>query len=122
MDNENCLLNKILNGKKSLAGSKTSYIRSTFEHKSGNSPGHPFVLEIWPKGHSSPIHNHGETTAIIKVLHGEIYSEFFNPLAEKSREKPQLINSKYLRKGIILTNVTVYIFFINYPIMAFKKL
>jgi len=72
--------------------------------KEGNSPGHQFVLEIWPKDHSSPIHNHGDTTAIIKVLHGEIYSEFYNPLAEKSGENPheQLIMSTYLQKGFTL--------------------
>jgi hypothetical protein len=97
-----------LNGKKSLAGPKTSYIRSTFEHKSGNSPGHPFVLEIWPKGHSSPIHNHGETTAIIKVLHGEIYSEFYNPLADNSTERPRKIDSQYLKKGFTFTYVNSF--------------
>ncbi len=102
LENENCLLKKILNSKKSFPGVKTSYIRSTFENKFGNSPGHPFVLEIWPKGHSSPIHNHGDTTAIIKVLHGEIYSEFFNPLAKKSMDIKEPIMSMYLKKGFTL--------------------
>lgn len=110
LDHENCLLKKILDRKTSFPGAKSSYIRSTFEYKFGNSPGHPFVLEIWPKNHSSPIHNHGDTTAIIKVLHGEIYSEFFNPLAKRSKEKEQRIAYMYLKKGITL----IYSFIILY--------
>lgn len=34
--------------------------------------GIPFVLEIWPAGHNSPIHNHGNAYGIVRVLHGDI--------------------------------------------------
>ncbi|KAF8960766.1 hypothetical protein BDZ97DRAFT_1760419 [Flammula alnicola] len=49
----------------------------------GNSPGIPYVLEIWPSGHSSPIHDHGDSFAVIKVLHGKIHAYYFDGL-----EKP----------------------------------
>lgn len=34
--------------------------------------GIPFVLEIWPAGHNSPIHNHGNAYGIVRMLHGDI--------------------------------------------------
>jgi hypothetical protein len=34
--------------------------------------GSPVVLEIWPAGHYSPIHSHGQTTGIIYCLTGQI--------------------------------------------------
>jgi hypothetical protein len=33
----------------------------------GDSPGVPYVLEIWPVGHYSPIQDHGDANAAIKV-------------------------------------------------------
>ena len=38
------------------------------------------MLEIWPSGHYSPIHNHGNACAIIKVLFGRITINLFNQL------------------------------------------
>lgn len=46
----------------------------------GNSPGVPFVVEIWPSKHKSPIHDHGDAYAVIKVLHGKINASYFNKL------------------------------------------
>lgn len=40
--------------------------------KAGSCAGIPFVLEIWPAGHNSPIHNHGNAYGIVRVLHGDI--------------------------------------------------
>jgi predicted metal-dependent enzyme (double-stranded beta helix superfamily) len=34
-------------------------------------------MEIWPVGHFSPIHNHGGSTAIIRVLNGSINVNLF---------------------------------------------
>ena len=34
-------------------------------------------MEIWPVGHYSPIHNHGSSSAIIRVLHGSIQVSLF---------------------------------------------
>ncbi len=49
-----------------------TYLRITLGENNGESPGIPYVMEIWPIGHYSPIHNHGGANAIIRVLHGSI--------------------------------------------------
>lgn len=49
-----------------------TYLRITIGENNGESPGIPYVMEIWPPQHYSPIHNHGDSNAIIRVLHGEI--------------------------------------------------
>ena len=49
-----------------------TYLRITLGQNNGESPGIPYVMEIWPVGHYSPIHNHSEAHAIIRVLNGEI--------------------------------------------------
>jgi len=48
------------------------YLRITLGENSGESPGVPFVMEIWPGGNSSPIHLHSGADAIIRVLSGSI--------------------------------------------------
>ncbi|KIM79005.1 hypothetical protein PILCRDRAFT_10664 [Piloderma croceum F 1598] len=57
-----------------------TYLRITLGLDEGNSPGVPFVVEIWPSKHKSPIHDHGEAYAVIKVLHGKINASYFNKL------------------------------------------
>ena len=54
-----------------------TYLRITLGTNQGESPGIPFVMEIWPGGHYSPIHNHGGANAVIRVLHGEITVRMF---------------------------------------------
>jgi Cysteine dioxygenase type I len=49
-----------------------TYLRITLGTNQGESPGIPYVMEIWPSGNHSPIHNHGGSDAVIRVLHGEI--------------------------------------------------
>ncbi|KAF8069883.1 RmlC-like cupin domain-containing protein [Lyophyllum atratum] len=61
-----------------------TYLRITLGSDEGNSPGVPFVMEIWPSKHRSPIHDHGEAYAVIKVLHGEINASYFTKLDHKS--------------------------------------
>ena len=51
---------------------KETYLRITLGENDGDSPGIPYVLEIWPVGHYSPIHSHSNADAIIRVLHGSI--------------------------------------------------
>lgn len=58
--------------------SKQTYLRVTVGPRFGNSPGVPYVLEIWPKGHGSPVHQHGDAYAVIKVLFGGITIRVFN--------------------------------------------
>jgi hypothetical protein len=54
-----------------------TYLRITLGQNNGESPGVPYVMEIWPVGHYSPIHNHGGANAIIRVLHGSIHVSLF---------------------------------------------
>jgi hypothetical protein len=49
-----------------------TYLRITLGQNSGESPGIPYVMEIWPVGHYSPIHSHANSNAIIRVLNGSI--------------------------------------------------
>jgi len=49
-----------------------TYLRVTLGVYRGNSPGIPYVLEIWLYKHYSSIHDHGNAYAIIKVIHGSI--------------------------------------------------
>lgn len=54
-----------------------TYLRITLGRNNGESPGVPYVMEIWPPGHYSPIHNHAGANAIIRVLHGSIHVKLF---------------------------------------------
>jgi len=56
---------------------KETYLRITLNENNGESPGIPYVMEIWPPGHSSPVHNHAGSHAIIRVLHGAIQVRLF---------------------------------------------
>lgn len=57
-----------------------TYLRITIGPSQGDAPGSAYVLELWPGGHSSPIHAHARACAIIKVLHGDIWIELFPAL------------------------------------------
>src|ERR1044072_987307 len=59
-----------------------TYLRITMGTNQGESPGIPFVMEIWPYRHYSPIHDHGAADAIIRVLHGEIHVSLFRMLSD----------------------------------------
>jgi hypothetical protein len=59
---------------------KATYLRLTLGNREGNSPGHTFVVEVWPRGHFSPIHNHSNAYAIIRVLYGEILLKLYPAL------------------------------------------
>ena len=63
------------------------YIRVTIGPNQGDSTGVPFVLEIWPSQCYSPVHNHGGTVAVIKVLHGSITVDWYNPLAKEGNNE-----------------------------------
>ncbi|NDB86195.1 MAG: hypothetical protein EB127_26390, partial [Alphaproteobacteria bacterium] len=54
-----------------------TYLRITLNQNNGESPGIPYVMEIWPPGHYSPVHNHAGSNAIIRVLHGSINVSLF---------------------------------------------
>ena len=54
-----------------------TYLRITLGQNNGESPGVPYVMEIWPVGHYSPIHNHSNANAVIRVLHGKIHVSLY---------------------------------------------
>ena len=62
---------------------KETYLRITLGQNNGESPGIPYVMEIWPIGHYSPIHNHGGANAVIRVLHGSINVSLFPFLCDE---------------------------------------
>ena len=83
-------LNTILKGK--------PYLRITVGEPMGTSPGSPYVLEIWPAGAESPIHNHGGCCAVIKVLHGTIQCRIFNKITNPPQETSTPLQVIDLRK------------------------
>lgn len=66
-------------GKKNI---EATYLRITLGVNQGDSPGIPYVMEIWPPGHFSPVHNHAGANAVIRVLHGAIQVSLFSQLSE----------------------------------------
>ena len=54
-----------------------TYLRITLGQNNGESPGIPYVMEIWPPEHYSPIHSHAGADAVIRVLHGEIHVDMY---------------------------------------------
>jgi hypothetical protein len=60
-----------------------TYLRITLGENNGDSPGIPYVMEIWPKQHYSPIHSHAAASAVIRVLHGSINVRMYPFLCAK---------------------------------------
>lgn len=73
-----------------------TYLRITLGRNSGESPGIPYVMEIWPSGHYSPVHSHAYSNAVIRVLHGSIHVTLFpflgeiQPFAEADFDKDEI--------------------------------
>ncbi|KAH8726011.1 RmlC-like cupin domain-containing protein [Phaeosphaeriaceae sp. PMI808] len=74
------------------------YLRVTIGSSKGNSPGIPYVMEVWPPGHRSVIHDHGNACAVIRVLSGAIQCTWYDSL-ESEKNPTQLGNPCLLRKG-----------------------
>jgi uncharacterized cupin superfamily protein len=76
-----CWCHERLKQKVSEFGSlNETYLRITLGSNNGESPGIPYVMEIWPVDHYSPIHSHGNSDAIIHVLRGKIQVELYGSL------------------------------------------
>ena len=88
IDTDGCILNEKLKSKAGEFGKEDlakTYLRVTLGKDYGNSPGIPYVLELWPKGHGSPVHNHGNAYALIRVLHGGLTVRYFNKVSQSVR-------------------------------------
>lgn len=74
---------KILKEKATVFGqanTKASYLRITMGQHQGLSPGIPYVLEIWPAHHYSPIHKHSNSYGLIRVLQGKLSVKLYASL------------------------------------------
>jgi hypothetical protein len=89
-----CLKSKATEFDKNNPNYKETYLRITLGENNGESPGIPYVMEIWPIGHYSPIHNHGDSTAIIRVLNGSINVSLFPFLSSNKIEPFVNVNLK----------------------------
>ena len=86
IETEGCTLNERLKAKVGEFGDSDpleTYLRITLGKEKGNAPGIPYVLELWPKNHRSPIHNHGNAYALIRVLHGGLDVHYYNKASVK---------------------------------------
>lgn len=98
-----------------------TYLRITLGQNNGESPGIPYVMEIWPSGHFSPVHSHAGAEAVIRVLEGDINVELFpflcsgvEPFADADFKKgdvmwisPMLNQIHQLRNNDSATCVTI---------------
>lgn len=75
------------------------YLRVTLGPNQRTAPGIPYVLEIWPAGAKSPIHNHGGSCAVIKNLFGRITCNIFNKLKDPPEDQPNILKKFDLREG-----------------------
>lgn len=92
---ENGWCNQVLKSKATEFGGDDileTYLRITLGVNQGDSPGIPYVIEIWPPNHFSPIHKHGNANAVIRVLHGEITVNLY-PMLSKYHEVPFAIDT-----------------------------
>ena len=85
------LKNKATEFNKDKPNLAETYLRITLGQNNSESPGIPYVMEIWPAGHYSPVHNHGGSDAVIRVLHGSIQVSLFPYLS--ASEPPFAVTS-----------------------------
>jgi len=79
------LLSKATEFSKDKPNLDETYLRITLGQNNGESPGIPYVMEIWPPGHYSPVHAHANANAIIRVLHGSIHVSLYPFLGPEVR-------------------------------------
>ena len=77
------------------------YLRVTLGPDQRTAPGIPYVLEIWPSGSKSPVHNHGGACAVIKNLFGRISVNIFNKLKDPPERDPKPIKKFDLKQDQI---------------------
>ena len=90
INTEGKILNKKLKEKE--AKGDFQYLRVTVGTDRGSSPGIPYVLEIWPATSESPIYNHGNAFAVIKVLYGAVNVTIYNKTWDDEQAEEELMN------------------------------
>lgn len=81
-----------------FGGPQEVYLRITLGQDGGESPGVPFVMEIWPPQCSSPVHQHAGANAVIRVLHGRIQVALFPYLRPND---PEPFGERIFEQGAI---------------------
>jgi hypothetical protein len=84
-----------------------TYLRITLGQNNGESPGVPYVMEIWPVGHYSPIHNHGGANAVIRVLHGNIHVNLYPYLCDEPGSVPPFATCDFKKDDITWLSPTL---------------
>jgi len=82
------------------------YLRITLGKAGGESPGIPFVMEIWPPQCFSPIHQHAGANAIIRVLSGEIGVSLFPFLAKGTALSNQVEVAPFAKASFAKDQIT----------------
>ena len=81
-----------------------TYLRITLGQNNGESPGIPYVMEIWPAGHFSPIHSHAGAEAVIRVLEGGINVTLYPFL---SPDAPQFATGHFVKDNVMWISPTL---------------
>lgn len=84
-----------------------TYLRITLGENNGESPGVPYVMEIWPIGHYSPIHGHADANAIIRVLHGTIHVQLFPFLCDDTSGVKEFAAADFVKDDITWISPTL---------------
>jgi len=84
-----------------------TYLRITMGQNNGESPGVPYVMEIWPIGHYSPIHSHSAANAVIRVLHGTIQVELFPFLCDQKDSVPPFATTSFTKDEVTWISPTL---------------
>lgn len=84
-----------------------TYLRITLGENNGESPGIPYVMEIWPVGHYSPVHNHGGANAIIRVLHGKIQVSLYPYLCDEPQSIKPFATTEFEKGDITWISPTL---------------
>jgi hypothetical protein len=84
-----------------------TYLRITLGENNGESPGIPYVMEIWPVGHYSPIHNHSAANAVIRVLHGTIHVSLYPFLCDQEESVEPFATQDFVKDDITWISSTL---------------
>ena len=84
-----------------------TYLRITLGENNGESPGIPYVMEIWPPGHYSPVHRHAGAEAIIRVLYGSIHVRLYPFLCHEKDGVPPFGKMDFHEGDITWINPTL---------------
>jgi uncharacterized RmlC-like cupin family protein len=81
-----------------------TYLRITLGQNNGESPGVPYVMEIWPAAHYSPVHSHAGAEAVIRVLQGEIHVDLYPYL---SKEAAPFLGTDFVKGDVMWISPTL---------------